>query len=161
MAAHNVIVVCMSIPSFVPDSGLLPPGEHEAGWDEIRARFGWTARRRQLLDGLEDGLAILGEAGCVRVWINGSFVTAKDEPDDFDCVWSPLGVDRAVIEELGPELLDLSNHRAVQKARFGGEFLPNVIEADSGEQFADFFQSDRDGTPKGIVVIDPSKESWT
>lgn len=95
------------------------------------------------------------------VWINGSFVTAKDEPGYFDCVWSPSGVDRAVIEDRGPELLDLSDHRAAQKARFGGEFLPNVVEGASGQQFAAFFQSDRDGTPKGIVVIDPSNESWT
>ena len=27
-------------------------------------------------------------------------------------------------------------------------------------QFAEFFQSDRDGTAKGIVVIDPNKETW-
>jgi hypothetical protein len=159
--AHNRYVVCVPIPPFDPDSGLLPPGQHEAGWDEIQARFGSNARRRQLLDGLADGLAILWEAGCARVWLNGSFVTAKDEPGDFDCVWSPAGVDRAVLEDLGPELLDLSDKRAAQKARFGGEFLPNVVEAASGQQFADFFQSDRDGTPKGIVVIDPTKEPWT
>lgn len=151
----------MSIPPFDPESGLLPPGEHRAGWDEIKARFGWTARRRQLLDGLEEGMAILGEAGCAQVWVNGSFVTAKDEPGDFDCVWSPAGVDRAVIEDRGPELLDLSGQRVAQKARFGGEFLANVVEAASGQQFAAFFQSDRDGTPKPIVVIDPGKESWT
>ena len=149
------------IPPFDPESGLLPPGEHESGWDEIQARFGWNARRRQLLDGLADGLAILGTAGCGRVWINGSFVTAKDEPGDFDCVWSPAGVDRILLEEIGPELLDLSDQRAAQKARFGGEFLPNVIEATSGQEFAAFFQSSRDGVPKGIVVIDPTKETWT
>ncbi len=153
--------MCVSIPPFDPKTGLLPPGEHDATWDEIQARFGWTTRRRQLLDGLADGLAILGTTGCVRVWINGSFVTAKDEPGDFDCVWSPTGVDRALLEEIGPELLDLSHQRATQKARFGGEFLPNVIEAGSGQEFAAFFQSDRDGTPKGIVVIDLSKEPWT
>lgn len=151
----------MPIPPFDPESGLLPPGEHAAGWDEIRARFGWNARRRQLLDGLEDGLVVLGEAGCHRVWINGSFVTAKDEPGDFDCVWSPAGVDRTLVEEQAPELLDLSAHREAQKARFGGEFFPNVVEVASGQEFAAFFQSDRDGTSKGIVVIDPSKESWT
>jgi hypothetical protein len=72
-----------------------------------------------------------------------------------------VGVDRAVLEDLGPELLDLRDQRAAQKARFGGEFLPNVVEAASGDQFVAFFQSDRDGTPKGIVVIDPTKESWT
>lgn len=43
----------------------------------------------------------------------------------------------------------------------GGEFLPNVTEAASGQQFAKFFQTSRDGTTKGIVVIDPTKEKWT
>lgn len=61
----------------------------------------------------------------------------------------------------GPLLLDLSDHRAAQKIRFGGEFLPDVTEAASGRQFAAFFQSNRDGTAKGIVMIDPTKESWT
>ena len=37
----------------------------------------------------------------------------------------------------------LSNHRAAQKARFGAEF-PNVIEAQSGLSFAEFFQNERD-----------------
>lgn len=151
----------MPIPPFDPATGLLPPGEHSTTWVEIEARFGWTLRRRRLLDGLAEGLAILGGAGCGRVWLNGSFVTAKDEPGDFDCVWSPTGVDRAAIERSAVELLDLSNHRAAQKARFGGEFLPNIVEAASGRRFAQFFQSDRDGTLKGIVVIDPTKETWS
>lgn len=151
----------VSIPPFDPATGLLPPGEHEAGWDEIEARFGWTLRRRQLLDGLAEGLALLAGAGCNRVWVNGSFVTTKDEPGDFDCVWSTEGVDRAALQSSAPELLDLSNHRTAQKARFGGEFLPNITEASTGTEFAAFFQTDRDGTAKGIVVIDPTQETWT
>jgi hypothetical protein len=34
-----------------------------------------------------------------------------------------------------------------------------VTEAGSGQQFARFFQTDRDGTAKGIVVIDLIKET--
>jgi hypothetical protein len=151
----------MAIPPFDPETGLLPPGEHATSWDEIEARFGWNLRRRQLLDGLADGLAVFAEAGCTRVWLNGSFVTDKDEPGDFDCVWSPAGVDRLLLERTAPQLLDLSHHRAAQKARFGGEFLPNVTEGASGQQFAEFFQTDRDGSTKGIVVVDPTKEAWT
>lgn len=116
--------MCVPIPPFDPSTGLLPPGEHEADWDEIKSRLSWTLRRRQLLDGLAGGLALLADAGCTRVWINGSFVTTKDEPGDFDCVWSPTGVDRAILQSRAPELLDLSHHRAAQKARFGGELLP-------------------------------------
>lgn len=60
------------------------------------------------------------------------------------------GVD---LEALDPILLDLSNHRAAQKARFGGELFPNVIEAQSGLSFSEFFQNERDTSRKGIVVI--------
>jgi hypothetical protein len=33
--------------------------------------------------------------------------------------------------------------------------LPNVVETGSGLVFKDFFQQDRDGSHKGIVVLDP------
>ncbi len=54
-------------------------------------------------------------------------------------------------------LLDLSNHREAQKARFSGELFPNVVEAESGLSFAEFFQNERDTSRKGIVVINLSK----
>jgi hypothetical protein len=150
----------VTIPLFDSASGFLPPGEHKATWDEIVDRFGWNIWRRQLLDGLAEGLAALAAAGCTVVWLNGSFVTTKEEPGDFDCVWSPLGVNRERLKREAPDLLDLTDHRTAQKRRYGGEFLPNVMERSSGQQFARFFQADRDGTSKGIVIIDPTKETW-
>lgn len=42
--------------------------------------------RRALLDGVHEALTLLAEAGCTKVWLNGNFVTAKDEPGDFDAV---------------------------------------------------------------------------
>ncbi len=51
-------------------------------------------------------------------------------------------------------LLD-GNHRAAQKARYGGELFPAETAAEpSGTAFLDYFQSDREtGAPKGIVAI--------
>lgn len=43
--------------------------------------------------------------------------------------------------------------RAAQKARFGGELFPDVVGVDSGLVFAEFFQAERDGSRKGIVVV--------
>lgn len=119
-------------------------------WDEVVERFGWTSRRRQLLDGLAEAIDLLSAAGCRRLWLNGSFVTAKDEPADFDACWQTDGVD---LDLLDPVLLDLSSGRAAQKARFGGELFPNVVESGSGLAFAEFFQNERDTGRKGIVVI--------
>lgn len=88
--------------------------------------------------------------GCRRLWLNGSFVTTKEEPGDFDACWDLHGVD---LEALDPVFLDLSAHRAAQHARFGGELFPNVVESSSGLTFVDFFQNERDAGRKGIVAI--------
>ena len=138
------------IPPFDTNTGRLPEGVHEASWDEIVQRFGWNQRRRRLLDGLAEAIELLAEAGCRRLWLNGSFVTAKDEPGDFDACWDTSSVDLDVID---PVLLDLSSGRAEQKRRFGGELFPNIIESGSGLLFTEFFQNDLDAGRKGIVVI--------
>jgi len=84
-------------------------------------------------------------------------VTAKAHPGDIDGSYDPTGVDRALLH---PALLDLSPGRPAQKAEFGCEFFPNVVEAGSGRYFVEFFQQDRDGRPKGIVVIDLDQEEF-
>lgn len=138
------------LPSFDPVSGRLPDGEYVVDWQEVVERFGWNPRRRQLLDGLAEAIELLAAAGCRRVWLNGSFVTAKDEPGDFDACWDPTGVD---LDALDPVLMDFSAGRSAQKARFGGELLPNVTEAGSGLRFSEFFRNDRDTGRKGIIVL--------
>lgn len=110
-----------------------------------------------MLDGLADALGSLAAAGCQRVWLNGSFVTTKDEPGDFDARWSTDGVD---LDALDPVLLDLADGRRAQKQRFGGELFPNEVEAGSGLVFAKFFQNERDTRRKGIVVIDLTSGGW-
>jgi hypothetical protein len=59
-------------------------------------------------------------AGCRRVYIDGSFVTAKNGPNDFDACWEADGVNPDLLD---PTLLTWRDHRAAQKAKFGGELL--------------------------------------
>ena len=110
--------------------------------------------RRALLDGLHDALALLAEARCTKVWLNGSFVTAKDEPGDFDAVWAEEGVDE---ERVDPIFYEFAHGRRAQKLRFGGELFPNWIDLSSHSRFVDFFQHDSERRTKGIVVIVPSE----
>ena len=86
------------LPPFDPLTGRLPPGEHVADWNEVVERFGWNERRRRLIDGLADAVVALAQAGCTRVWLNGSFVTTKDEPGDFDACWDQAGVDYDLLD---------------------------------------------------------------
>lgn len=140
------------IPPF-DERGNLPPGIHEADWDELETRFNGSARRVELLAGLREALVALREAGCRTAYIDGSFITAKEEPDDFDGCWDAVGVDASLLD---PVLLDFAHPRTAQKERFGGELFPAADSADpeSGARFLDFFQRDRDGERKGIVRID-------
>ena len=115
-------------------------------------RFGYTPWRIKLLDGLKAALESLRAAGCKKVYLDGSFVTAKERPGDFDACWEEAGVDGDLLDE---ELLVFDPGRATQKAKYGGElFVAEWAADETGALFRTFFQQDRDGNPKGIIVID-------
>jgi hypothetical protein len=142
------------IPQFNSD-GNLPQGIHLCNWEEFVARFGKTPQRLSLISGLKTAIAQLQSAGCPTIYIDGSFVTHKLVPGDFDACWDANGVDMAQLQSIAPALLKFDAKRAAQKATYGGEFFPSGWPADStGTLFLDFFQMDRDGNPKGIIAID-------
>jgi len=80
----------MPIPGF-RDDGYLPIGLHKATEAEIAARFGQaTPKRVSLMAQLSRWLALSRSVGVLRFAVDGSFITAKPEPGDVDCVcWLP------------------------------------------------------------------------
>ena len=90
-------------------------------------RFGHTPWRRQLLTGMLDAFRLLKIAGCARAYVDGSFVTAKQEPGDFDACWDAEGVDFDLVDE---RLLTFDHGRATQKAAFLGELFIADARAD-------------------------------
>lgn len=143
------------LPDF-DDDGNLPPGVHIATWAEVVARFDGNSHRRLLLDGLQKAVDVLRSAGCTRVYLDGSFVSSKAMPGDYDLAWEPTNVDIALLLRLDPVFGVFDAGRAAQKTKYGGEFFPSSVnEALTGRTFLDFFQTDKDtGAPKGIVAID-------
>jgi len=143
------------IPAFQHD-GNLPPGIHNAGWPEVAAHFGLNPHRRRLLGGLYQVLLKLSAAGCETVYLDGSFITEKPTPSDFDGAWELHNVDLQRLHALEPVLFDFSNQRASQKRKYFGEFFPaDMQEGRTGRTFVDFFQQDKDtGTAKGIIAVD-------
>jgi hypothetical protein len=141
------------IPDF-DESGRLPPGEHPANWQQVAERFGTSPKREELLTGLYAALTALKTAGCQTVYLDGSFVTAKQEPGDFDACWEASGVNAS---QLDPVLLDFSNQRLKQKLKYGGELFvaSQIADPNTMDAFLDFFQTDSEsGDRKGIVVLD-------
>lgn len=88
----------------------------------------------------------------MSVYIDGSFVTTKEIPADFDGCWDLEGVD---ISLLDPVLLDFDSGRLTQKAKYGGELFPaQFTENGAGKTFLEFFKSDKEtGDAKGIVAF--------
>lgn len=139
----------MSIPALQPN-GELPPGEHETTLDEIAAVYGCSNVRRQLLmQGLRDAASNFLFSGVKTLWVNGSFITNKDNPSDIDGCWEYMP--SVNVDKLDPVFLGCREH---MKALYGLDFfISNVLEAGSGLPFPKFFQVNRDGKPKGILKL--------
>lgn len=114
--------------------------------------FGQSPHRHQLLQGFFRAVKELKAAGCKEVFLDGSFVTAKASPNDYDACWGTAGVNPVQLDDV---FFDFTNRRAAQKARFQGEFFPaDMREGLSGKTFLEFFQVDKQtGDPKGIVCL--------
>jgi hypothetical protein len=108
------------IPAWKAD-GDLPSWIHSAGWRELELRLGFNAWRRKLLAGFRQACNELRRAGCRFVYFDGSFVTAKKHPGDFDACWDVQHVDEEALDSV---FWDFSDGRAAQKRRFLGEFFP-------------------------------------
>ena len=85
------------LPSF-NDDGVLPPGVWPCEMAELAQRFAVfrrTDQRLQLYDKLQDLLREALRTGMVaEVIVDGSFTTAKDEPNDIDLILGlPSGYD--------------------------------------------------------------------
>ncbi len=103
--------------------------------------------------GVRVAIENLKSAGCLTAYVDGSFVTAKEVPNDFDACWEEVGVDPLALD---PVLLTFDPGRTTQKAKYLGELFPaSIIASEDGFSFLGFFQTDKDtGGPKGIVAID-------
>ncbi|MBD2682547.1 MULTISPECIES: DUF6932 family protein [Nostoc] len=143
------------IPEF-EENGNLPPGVHWAEWEEFQEIFGTNLTRQRMVDGLELAMTQLKAAGCSTIYIDGSFVTSKQKPGDFDACWEDNGVDINYLQSIAPALFNFALRRAEQKIKYKGEIFPSNYPAnDSGTTYIDFFQFDtRTNTRKGIIAID-------
>ncbi len=105
-----------------------------------------------MLAGFREACELLRKAGCRLVYLDGSFVTTKPHPGDFDACWDIQHVDE---DALDPVFWDFSQGRAAQKRRFLGEFFPAQLpEGATGRAFVEFFQVNKlTGEAKGIVAI--------
>ena len=140
-----------AIPAFRAD-GYLPEGLYVASEAEVLFRFGASSRRRRRLAlRLRRWVALARDVGGLRFLIDGSFVTAKEVPNDIDSV-QLLPPDFSDQVEAGDRsALQLDE---MMESRRPEELFPAEDEVDWND-WVEFFSRTRetDGRRKGLVEI--------
>ncbi len=123
------------IPIFNP-GGQLPEGIHEATWSEFLERYDITAHRGTLIEGMKKLILHLKAVGCRALYVDGSFVTDREIPNDYDACWDVHGV-KAEIQD-----------------KYKGDIRPDSFSPmETSGTYLEFFQMDRDGNRKGIIRL--------
>ena len=133
--------------------GVLIPGVHTLDWNYFITSYSFSNQRKKLFKGMQRAFIHFKNAGCKIIYVDGSFVTKKIIPNDYDACWDMNGVDYNILHPMFHR--DLKMGTGIHKLTFGGEFYPaSHIEGGSGLSFLDFFQTDKmTGRRKGIIKI--------
>lgn len=147
----------MALPSF-RDDGWLPSGHHAATWQEIVSRFGGkpNSRRADILASLlrwRDAARAENLAGLII--LDGSFVSGKEAPGDFDLLFS-YDADTEALVRTHVEARALTDYQACHGFGFLGDVfaLPAALGNSSPTLSGlDMFDFDRKGEAKGVVEV--------
>jgi hypothetical protein len=87
---------------------IFPPGFHPISVEQLEeicvGKFNGSETRKQILDGLKEVLYRLDSVGIkADVWINGSFTTLKENPEDVDIA---VKIDHTYLEQGTPEQIE-------------------------------------------------------
>ncbi|WP_316801426.1 DUF6932 family protein [Pedobacter frigidisoli] len=143
------------IPDFT-EEGFLPPGIHLSTIEKFQERFATNMVRKQIFAGLLRLMADLKRVDCKNIFVDGSFVTKKEHPNDIDVCWDDRGMDYDKVEAGLPILWDLTPPRKKQQTVYRADVFPAFIEErGSGKFFIDFFQQVKgeEHLKKGIIQL--------
>ena len=134
------------------DDGYLPEGLHPAALPEVLFRFGSaTPRRRRLALRVRRWVELARAVAAPRLFVDGSFVTAKPDPGDVDAVLLLPGdfADRAARGEAAAVALESMLLFRHPEELFAAE------DVRDWDEWLEFFTQTRepDGRRKGVVEI--------
>src|SRR5437867_7170655 len=145
----------MALPAF-NEEGDLPLGVHRATLLEVLERFGrGSVQRCAVADRLKRVYQLVTSTGqLARFFVFGSFVTAKDDPNDVDIIL--LMEDTFDLASVTGEAALPFQHLEAD-AHFGASvFWTRRSGAIGGEQaMVEYWQIRREGGQRGIVEIIP------
>lgn len=144
----------MALPAFTA-TGDLPPGIHQVTIAEVIQRFNAESGKRALVTRRLLHIYDLAQrTGHLQQFIIfGSYVTAKNEPNDVDVVL--VMKDSFRLADCPRECLGLFDH-ALAQARFGASIFwvrPNAMLLEPLADFIAAWQVERDNTLRGILNV--------
>lgn len=139
----------MSLPDF-ENSGVLPKGIHNCSGNEFIDRFCRLKNRRKFVKPISDIFDFAKDRYATEIFIGGSFITLRDNPNDFDCVmvfekdeYIPSHTEKVSIDGLKFDIL------------YASKESPNLIDS-----FIKLFSTSRYGQKDlGVVQIDLYKKN--
>jgi hypothetical protein len=146
----------VAIPPF-NEHGWLPDGIHDCSVEELEWRFGafqGSDRRPQLWAKFREFILEAKACGLVEaLLVNGSFVTAKPDPNDIDMV-VVVSATHDFAADLGPGEYNVLSKRRVNR-RFGFDIVLARANTDDVTETVDFFRQVRSQPHlrKGILRI--------
>lgn len=145
---------CDMIPELVDIKGpyqVLPIGIHDASMEEIEARYATNLRRKNLFLGFKKASEHLFKQGCQAIYLNGSYVTDKAQPGDYDAAWDANEVDLTTVDDV-LKFADKKS-REQMKRKYGGEFFPFSVPVWEAQILKTFQTDKHTGEKKGILRI--------
>jgi hypothetical protein len=138
------------------DEGVLPKGIYEVTLGEFKKEFVYNERREAIFKGFCTLLDDLRAINCKTVYVDGSFVTDKEQPRDVDVCWDDNDdINWELLDSDYPIFFDMNPPREAQQLRYHADVFPaNTYEGGSGLLFREFFQQNKEtGNAKGIIKI--------
>ena len=135
------------------NDGVLPIGLHLCTLEEVVAAFGQFRRSDRRIHLTEQLIRYIYDAqvsGVVAaIIIDGSYVTAKDEPSDIDLIVA-LRADIDLAAEMRPMEYNIQSKAMVRKL-YGFDVLPAVDGSETYYRFLDFFSR--------VKLTDPDQQT--
>lgn len=121
----------------------------ELSFEEFKQYFGTNPSRKEKIETALLFFKIFSTCGCTAVYIGGSFVSTKKNPEDIDICFDINNIDYEKLEKIFPDFFDYNKIGAIHR-----NLKCHIFYYDkTTPRFLEMLQEDRNGYPKGLVKI--------
>jgi hypothetical protein len=119
-------------------------------YEEFKQHFGTNSHRMQLLRNALQFLKIFHSCGCTDVYIGGSFVSKKKNPEDIDMCFDISDIKEEKLITVFPQFFDIN-----QRGKIRRDLKCHIFVFDKKDfTLLNLLKEDRDGNLKGLVKLD-------